>query len=66
MTKPELVLLTLPSGEPLVRGYCSACPNVTFSFVNTPDSQRKIKQAFERHFQQVHASKDADSQIPQA
>jgi len=58
MTKPELILLVVPSGEPLLRGYCSACPDVTFTFLNTPDGERKIERAFEAHFQQVHAAKD--------
>ena len=53
--KTELLLKVCPSGDPLLRGYCSACLDTTFVFaVNTEENQRLMQQAFNIHVQEVH------------
>ena len=55
METPELLLKVCPSGDPLLRGYCSACLDTTFVFaVNTEENQRLMQQAFNIHVQEVH------------
>ena len=59
MEKAELLFKVNPSGDPLLRGYCSACWDTTFVFaVNTDENQRLIKQAFYIHAHEVHALGD--------
>jgi hypothetical protein len=53
--KPRLVLKPTPSGDPLLRGFYSQCPHVTFAFVgNTEDNLKLMHHAFERHVLDVH------------
>lgn len=55
MQKPEMLLKVSPSGDPLLRGYCSACTNVNFVFaVNTDENLRLMQQAFAIHLQDAH------------
>ena len=55
MQKPEMLLKVVPSGDPLLRGYCSVCPNINFVFaVNTDENLRLMQQAFAIHLQDVH------------
>ncbi len=55
MQKPEMLLKVVPSGDPLLRGYCSVCPNIDFVFaVNTDENLRLMQQAFAIHLQDVH------------
>jgi hypothetical protein len=55
MQKPELLIKVSPSGDPLLRGYCSACPNVNFVFaVNTDENLKLMQQAFAIRLQDVH------------
>jgi hypothetical protein len=53
--KPELVIEVTPSGSPLLRGSCSSCPRVIFAVVgNTKENRRRMQQAFDKHFQEIH------------
>jgi hypothetical protein len=53
--KPELVIEATPSGSPLLRGSCSSCPRVIFAVVgNTEENRRRMQQAFDMHFQEIH------------
>ena len=55
MQKPEMLVKITPSGDPLLRGYCSACTNVNFVFaVNTDENLKLMQQAFAIHLQDVH------------
>jgi len=55
MKKVELLIMPTPSGDPLLRGSCSACPDVKFAFVgNTEENRRLMQLAFERHVREVH------------
>jgi hypothetical protein len=52
---PELIMEPTPSGSPILRGHCSICPKVIFAVVgNTEENQRRLQQAFDRHFQEIH------------
>lgn len=56
MQKPGLLLLLSPSGDPLLRGCCSACSDVRFAFVgNSEENCRLMQEAFDRHFEAKHA-----------
>jgi hypothetical protein len=60
MKKPELLIALTPSGNPLLRGSCSLCPNVTFAFVgNIAENRRLMQLAFDKHVRQVHTREDA-------
>lgn len=60
MEKPELVIKTLPSGDPILRGACSFCPQVTFVIVgDNAENRRLIQQMFEKHFHEAHSPQDA-------
>lgn len=53
--KPELLITVSPSGSPLLKGNCSACPHLTFAFVgDTPGNRRLMQLAFEKHVKDVH------------
>ena len=55
MQEPEMLLKVVPSGDPLLSGYCSLCPNIDFVFaVNTDENLRLMQQAFAIHLQDVH------------
>ena len=55
MQKPEMLLKVVPSGDPLLRGYCSVCPDINFVFaVNTDENLRLMQQAFAIHLRDVH------------
>jgi hypothetical protein len=59
MKNPELLIEVTPSGDPLLRGSCSACHNVTFAFVgDTAENRRLMKLAFEKHCREVHMQDD--------
>ena len=61
MKKAELVITPTPSGDPLLRGSCSACPDVRFVFVgNTQENRRLMQLAFERHVREVHVGEGAN------
>ena len=58
--KPELLITVMPPGNPGLRGSCSACPNVTFAFVENSDKNRRLMQeAFDRHFKETHLREDS-------
>ena len=60
MTKPELLIKSGPSGDPLLRGTCSSCSDVTFVIVgDTPENRRLMQQMFDNHFNKVHLREDA-------
>jgi hypothetical protein len=53
--KPELLITVTPSGNPLLKGNCSACPHLTFAFVgDTAENHRLMQLAFEKHVKNVH------------
>jgi hypothetical protein len=55
MKKAELLIRVCPSGDPLLRGYCSACRDTTFVFAfDTEKNQRLMLQAFDIHLQESH------------
>ena len=55
MQKPEMLLKVVPSGDPLLRGYCSVCPNINFVFaVSTGENLRLLHQVFAIHLQDAH------------
>ena len=55
MEKPELLFKVAPSGDPIFRGYCSACRNVTFVFAgNTEGSLQLMQRAFDIHMEEIH------------
>jgi len=55
MTKPELLIKSVPSSGPLLRGACSSCPDVTFVIVgDTPENRQLMQQMFDNHFKKVH------------
>jgi hypothetical protein len=55
MKKPELVIWSAPSGDPLLRGACSFCPDVTFAIVGDIEENRRLmQQMFDKHFNKVH------------
>ena len=55
MEKAALMFKVAPSGDPVLRGYCSACRDTAFVFaVNTEENQRLMQQAFEIHLVEVH------------
>jgi hypothetical protein len=55
MEKAELLVKVCPSGDPLLRGYCSACRDTTFVFAfDTQENQLLMKQAFDIHLQESH------------
>ena len=55
MEKAELLIKVCPSGDPLLRGYCSACRDTTFAFAfDTEENQRLMQQAFDIHAQEFH------------
>ena len=61
MKKAELLIMPAPSGDPLLRGSCSACPNVRFAFVGDAEENRRLMQlAFERHVREVHMGEGAN------
>ncbi len=41
MNKAELLITPTPSGDPLLRGCCSACPNIRFAFVGNTEENRR-------------------------
>jgi hypothetical protein len=54
MQKPELLFKVTPSGDPILRGYCSACRNVTFVFAgNTEESLQVMQRAFDIHLEEM-------------
>jgi hypothetical protein len=66
MKKPELVIRAAPSGEPLLRGFCSSCPDVTFFFVGDIEENRRLmQQMFDKHFKTVHLREDHNSFLSQ-
>jgi hypothetical protein len=65
MKKPELLVAIGPSGDPLLRGACSLCLNVTFVFTgNTEENYKLMQQAFDKHFREVHLREDASKPLP--
>ncbi len=59
MKKPELLITVAPSGDPLLKGSCSACHNIIFTFVvNTEENQRLMQLAFEKHVRETHMQDD--------
>jgi hypothetical protein len=57
--KPELLITVTPSGSPLLKGNCSACPHLTFAFVgDTAENRRLMQLAFEKHVKDVHQRDD--------
>jgi hypothetical protein len=53
MKKPDLLITLTPAGDPLLKGSCSACKNVTFAFVgNTAENHRLMQLAFDNHFRE--------------
>ena len=56
MKNPELVIMASPSGEPLLRGACSSCPDITFAIVGDIEENRRLMQEmFDKHFETVHS-----------
>ncbi len=61
MKKAELLIMPTPSGNPLIRGRCSACPHIRFAFVgNTEENRRLMQFAFEKHVREVHVGEGAN------
>ena len=59
MKKPELLIAVAPSGDPLLKGSCSTCHNITFAFVgNTEQNRRLMQLAFEKHVRETHMQDD--------
>jgi hypothetical protein len=55
MQKPELLIILGPSGDPFLKGCCSACENVTFTYAgNCGENRRLMQEAFDQHFNSVH------------
>jgi len=42
MKKPELLITIGSSGDPLLRGACSLCPDVTFIFPANTEENHKL------------------------
>jgi len=60
MKKPELIIGPGPSGDPLLRGVCSYCPDATFVIVgDIEENRRVIQEMFDRHFKTVHMDEEA-------
>src|ERR1700745_128266 len=61
MKKAELLIVPTPSGNPLIRGCCSACPEIRFAFVGNTEENRSLMQfAFEKHVREAHVGEGAD------
>jgi hypothetical protein len=61
MKKPELLIRVTPSGDPLLKGSCSTCSDVTFAYVGDTDENRRLMQlAFERHVREKHMREDTN------
>ncbi len=58
MTKPCLVILS-DEADPVLKGQCSGCVNVTFSLSNTESSLSLMHGMFSEHFRKVHLHEDA-------
>lgn len=57
--KPELVIAVVPSGDPVLKGSCSICHNVSFVFVgDTAENRRLMQLAFEKHVRDAHMQED--------
>ena len=60
MKKSELVIKPAPSGDPVLRGVCSSCSDITFVIVgDTEENRRLMQQMFDKHFIDVHLHEDA-------
>jgi hypothetical protein len=55
MSRAKLLIEPVPSGNPLLKGYCSECRNVSFVYVgDTAENRRLMRQAYDRHEMEVH------------
>ncbi len=62
MKQAELLIKLAPSGDPMLRGSCSSCPEVTFAFVGNTDANLRLMQAeFDQHCAKMHAPEKADA-----
>jgi hypothetical protein len=53
--KAELIVKPSPSGDPILRGACSSCPDITFIIVgDTEENRRLMQQMFDKHFVDAH------------
>jgi hypothetical protein len=60
MKKAELLITPVPSGTPVLKGRCSVCPNITFTFVgDTAENHALMRRAFDRHIEEVHTPNKA-------
>jgi hypothetical protein len=60
--KPHLVIIS-DEGDPVLKGRCSSCEDVTFSLsAGTPSSLALIHEMFSDHFRKVHLREDASQQ----
>jgi hypothetical protein len=56
--KPHLLIMS-DEGDPVLKGRCSACANVTFSLSgSTQSSLALIHEMFSEHFRNVHRHED--------
>jgi hypothetical protein len=58
MKKPHLIILS-DAADPILKGRCSSCENVTFSLSrNTESSLALIHGMFSEHFRKAHIRED--------
>ena len=63
MTKPHLEILSEET-DPVLKGRCSACPDVIFSISRTTSSALALLHgAFSEHFRKVHGNSEQKSDI---
>jgi hypothetical protein len=61
MKKPHLVIMS-DEGDPVLKGRCSLCEDVTFSLSgSTESSLALIHEMFSEHFRKVHMREDANA-----
>jgi hypothetical protein len=59
MTKAHLLIMS-DEGDPVLKGRCSACENVTFSLSGSAQTSLPlIHEMFAEHFRKVHRREDA-------
>jgi hypothetical protein len=60
MKKPHLVVLS-DAADPVLKGRCSPCEDVTFSLPQSTESSLALMHGmFSEHFRKVHTREDAD------
>jgi hypothetical protein len=57
MIKPHLVILS-DEGDPVLKGRCSACEEVTFSLSSAESSLALIHWMFSEHFRKAHSHEE--------